>query len=330
MQVHDVIKPVCDSFIGWLGGKTRLRTTIINCMPPHKCYVETFAGSATVFFGKPPSMSKDEIINDIHGELVNLMKVISGTCFDEDVRQEFIRYVRTMPAAREAFEDWKHWDEDKIKKLNNAQRAFRFYYCVKKGFSCIPKGGYEASPISSNRYNMSTEFDKFSDRFKAKDAQIEHMEYDELIEKYNRPDCDSFFFMDPPYVVATSTNYYEFIFDDEKHQKMKDCCDKISRNNNKLLITYDDHPKVLDLYSDKHYFIYRTDPIVYSSSDERGERGLIKKELFISNYDIAKMVHTRNTRPKARRPRHGDIFDKLVVTDKRIDVPGHIGLDRIQ
>ena len=65
MQVEKVIKPVQDSLIGWLGGKTKLRPTIINCMPPHKCYVEVFCGSATVFFGKPPKLSKIEIINDV-------------------------------------------------------------------------------------------------------------------------------------------------------------------------------------------------------------------------------------------------------------------------
>ena len=324
MQVHNVIKPVCDSFIGWLGGKTKLRPTIINSMPPHKCYVEVFAGSATVFFGKPPKMSKIEIINDIHSELVNLMKVLSGTYFDEDIRQEFIGYVRNTPAAREVYEDWKHWDQDKINKLTPAQRAFRFYYCVKKGFSSIPKGGYEASPISSSRYNMNTDFDRFAARFRATNAQIEHKPFEDLIEKYNRAAADTFFFCDPPYFVADSTNYYEFIFDQDAHLKFKKCCDEIHRNKNKFLITYDDVPEVLDLY--KKYHIYRTDDIVYSSSDERGERSLVKTELFITNYDIADVIHKRNTNPKGGK---ADLFDKADPSDNEISVPGHIGLTKI-
>ena len=102
MIVESLIPVETDAPIGWLGGKTKLRPTIINCMPPHHCYVEVFGGSATVFFGKPASLSRIEVINDIHEDLVNLMKVIAGTCFDESVRQEFIGYVRNMPAARAA------------------------------------------------------------------------------------------------------------------------------------------------------------------------------------------------------------------------------------
>lgn len=324
MEVLDVIKPIGDSLIGWLGGKTTLRPTIINCMPRHKCYVEVFAGSATVFFGKPSS--RNEIINDVHSELVNLMKVVSGTYFDESIRQEFIGYVRSMPASREVYEDWKRWDKDKIAELTISQRAFRFYYCVKKGFSSIPKGGYEASPLSSNRYNMNTNFDKFSSRFRQTNAQIENMDFVDLIEKYNRATADTFFFADPPYFVAGSTNYYEFIFTKEQHNQLKACCDKIDENNNTFMLTYDDVPQVLELYKD--YYIYRTDPIIYRSSDERGKRELVKTELFITNYDIAKMVHERNVKPE--KGRQMDIFDEgITVNDKKINVPDHIGLERI-
>ena len=130
MQPNNVIKPGCPSVVGWLGGKTKLRPTIINCMPPHTAYIEIFAGSATVFFGKPPS--KIEIINDINKDLVNLMKVISGTYFDESIREEFIGYVSNMPASRSAYQEWKTWGQDKTDQLTPAHRAFRLYYCVKK------------------------------------------------------------------------------------------------------------------------------------------------------------------------------------------------------
>lgn len=323
MQISDVIKPKGCSFIGWLGGKTKLRTTIINCFPRHYCYVETFCGSATVFFGKP--ISRIEIINDIHGELVNLMKVLSGTYFNEDIRKEFISYVRNMPAAREVYEDWKKWGSDQIQELTPAQRAFRFYYCVKKGFSSVPKGGYEASPKSSSRYNMNTDFEQFAERFRSSNAQIESLDFADLIEKYNRESADVLFFNDPPYFIANDTNYYDHVFTEEDHIRFKECCDKINKHNNKFLITYDDVHQVIDLYKDYH--IYRTDEIVYNAADERGERHLKKTELFITNYDIAKIILMRNKKGL----KHGDIFadDCIRVADRRIDISGHIGLEKI-
>jgi DNA adenine methylase len=326
-MVTQPIKPVVDSFIGWLGGKTKLRPTIISSFPAHEVWVEVFCGSATVFFGKPPSMSRQEFINDLHGELVNLMKVISGTCFDDDVRSEFMHYVRSMPAAREVYQDWKTWGPEQISKLNPAQRAYRFFYCVKKGFSSVPKGGYEASPISSNRLNMNADFEEITKRFRARNAQIECMDFRDLITKYNREDVGTFFFMDPPYFVADGTNYYDYVFTPEDHQALKACCDQITANKNKFLITYDDVPGVIDLYKDYH--IYRTDPIVYNAADERGERGLIKTELFVTNYDIADAV-IEQVKVKMKKGRTKiDIFVEKKQGDNRIDFPGCIGLEKI-
>lgn len=322
MQPNNVILPAYNSVIGWRGGKTKLRPTIINCMPPHIAFIEVFCGSATVFFGKPPS--KIEIINDISQDLVNLMKVISGTYFDEGIRKEFINYVRNMPASRSAYQEWKTWGQDQIDQLTPAQRAFRFYYCVKKGFSSVPNGGYEASPLTKSRYNMKTDFDQFAERFRSTNAQIEELHFQELIIKYNRVRADSFFFCDPPYFVANDTNYYAHVFDSNDHVNLKKSCDEIHENNNKFLITYDDVPEVIDLYG--KYFIYRTDPIVYSSSDERGGRSLIKQELFVTNYDIATIINARN---RDASKKNADMFSD-VVDESRIDIPGHIGLERIK
>ncbi len=331
MHIDHPIKPVLNSFIGWLGGKTKLRPTIINCIPSHMCYVEVFAGSATVFFGKPSRMSRIEVLNDVHTELIILMKVLAGATFEdretcpmckchldsEEVRQEFIGYVRSMPAARAAYEEWKKWKGKDLEKLNPAQRAFRFYYCVKKGFSSVPKGGYEASPMTNSRYNMNTNFDKFTKRFRERNAQIESMDFADLIKKYNRESGDTFFFADPPYWIANNTNYYDFVFTEEDHMRLRDSCDLVNENKNKFLITYDDVPEIEKLYKD--YYIYRTDEIVYNAADERGERDLIKKELFISNYDISKMLFEKKT----------DIFAEFDIDDKRIDIHGHIGLERV-
>ncbi len=325
MKITSPIKPTCDSMIGWLGGKTRLRPTILNSIPPHKCYVEVFAGSATVFFGKAPGVSRTEIINDVHGELVNLMKVISGTCFDEDVRQEFLQYLRYMPAAREVFEDWKHWKKDRLDELTFAQRAFRFFYCVKKGFSCTPKGGYEASPFSLNRYNMSTDFEQIAERFRAKNAQIEMLDFRRLVEKYNNQRADVFFFMDPPYFVANDTNYYEFGFTTEDHEAHKACCDDINKNGNTFLVTYDDVPEVISMYDGYH--IYRTDPILYKAMQTEVERTIEKRELFITNYDIAEMIHKKKSKKTKREA--FDLFEDGEIDGDRIEFGVFLGLTRI-
>lgn len=324
MLFSNIIPKQGNSPIGWLGGKTKLCPTIATCAPDHECYCEVFCGSAIVFFGKPPS--RIEFINDINGELVNLMKVLAGTYFDATIREEFISYVRNMPASRKAYEDWKGWSDEQIAALSPAQRAFRFYYCVKKGFSSHPKGGYEASPLSKSRYNQNTDFEQFAERFRVNNAQIENLHYATFIEKYNRASAKTFFYADPPYFIATNnSSYYQFNFNEEDHLKFKSCCDDIDKNKNTFMISYDDVPEVLDLYKD--YCIYRTDPIIYSCSDERDDRNLAKTELIITNYDILDLLVQRQKKRQKR-----DLFAKKVQidkNDKKIELTDCIGLERI-
>ena len=61
--------PICR-----MGGKSKLRKTIIEMIPEHTCYIELFFGAGWVYFGKEPS--KVEVINDIDKELINLFKMI--------------------------------------------------------------------------------------------------------------------------------------------------------------------------------------------------------------------------------------------------------------
>jgi len=147
------------------------------------------------------------------------------------------------------------------------------------------------------------------------------MDFANLIDKYNRQTAKTFFFGDPPYFVSNNTKYYDFTFTIEDHKRLKKCCDDIDKNDNQFLITYDDVPETINLY--KGYHIYRTDPIIYSAADERKNRSLIKTELFITNYDLMKMIHTRAKRT-------GDIFTEIDLSDNRIDIHGHIGLEKIQ
>lgn len=306
------IKPLCSSFIGWVGGKTKLCPTILACFPKHDCFVEVFSGSAIVFFGKAPS--KREIVNDIHGELSHLMEVIAGVQ-GEDIRQQFIQYVRDMPASRSTY---NKWSKDGNSSIPPALRAFKFYYCVKKGFNSHPKGGYEASPVKGSRYNQKTDFEPFAKRFRETNAQIENLDFRDLIPKYNREIADSFFFMDPPYFIANESNYYDYSFEEEDHLDLKKCCDDITKNDNKFLITYDDCKEAIELYNE--YFIYRTDPIVYNTPDNRETRDTAKTELFITNYDLHKMFYKR---------RNKDIFSPVSGNDSIIEVGGGYNLERI-
>jgi DNA adenine methylase len=58
----------------YYGAKARLAPWIASLLPPHRTYVEAFAGSAAVLFAKPPSPT--EVLNDLDGAVVNFFRVL--------------------------------------------------------------------------------------------------------------------------------------------------------------------------------------------------------------------------------------------------------------
>lgn len=62
---------------------------------PHTCYVEAFAGGAAVLFARQPA--KVEVLNDTHGELVRLYRVVTHHL------DEFVRQFRWALTSREMF-----------------------------------------------------------------------------------------------------------------------------------------------------------------------------------------------------------------------------------
>jgi len=321
MIAHNV-NPYCDAPIGWVGGKSKMRSTIYSIMPKHECYCEAFGGSFTVWAGKPPKMSKREVVNDINLSLVHLMKVIAGVYpFTSADTDEFINYIRTMPSSRSYFVELQKIAGEDIEKMSPAMKAFRYYYLVKNSFSSQSSAGYSIKP----RNNMNYDFDPIVNRFRISNAIIESLDFREFIERYNKNNSQKefggvLFFFDPPYFVADDTGYYEFVFSAQDHKDLKKCCDDIHRMRNKFIMTYDDVPEVLDMY--KEYHIFRTSPMLYSSAAESGKREIEKSELIIVNYDVFQML-----KKKSKNDRFSDKNENII--DNQIIIPGSLTLTKV-
>lgn len=70
-------RPVDKSVSGpvlWFGGKGHLAGWIASHLPEHSTYVEPYGGAAAVLFTK--QAAPIEVYNDLHGDLVNLMRVL--------------------------------------------------------------------------------------------------------------------------------------------------------------------------------------------------------------------------------------------------------------
>ncbi len=243
-----------------MGGKSRLRKTIIDMLPEHTCYVELFFGAGWVYFAKEPS--KVEVINDIDKELINLFKMIKyhGPEVERMLEYEF--------SGRDIFEEYKNYTIDELTEI---QRAIRILYIITQSFAA--KGGnygYGTTRKPSQQIFMNKALRDIRERLS--NTYVENLSFEKIIDKYDRK--HTVFFIDPPYFETAG---YESKFGKEEHLIL---LEKLKLLKGKFILTINNHPKVREWYKD---FNIKETEVLYSISRERFARKK-KKELIISNF----------------------------------------------
>lgn len=247
--------PICR-----MGGKSKLRKTIIEMIPEHTCYVELFFGAGWVYFGKEPS--KVEVINDIDKELINLFKMIKYHA------PEVERLLQYEFSGRDIFEEYKNYT---VEYLTEIHRAIRFLYLITQSFAGIGGTyGYGTNTKPSPQIFYKDVLIELKNRLR--NTYVENLDFSKIIDKYDRD--YSFFFCDPPYY---NTAGYGNTFGKEEHLLLRD---KLKNLKGKFLLTINDAPEVREWYKD---FNIKEVQVNYSVSKQTEAR---KKyaELIITNY----------------------------------------------
>ena len=247
--------PICR-----VGGKSKLRKTILGMIPKHTCYIELFFGAGWVYFGK--ETSKIEVVNDIDKELINLFRTIKYHAPEID------RLLEYEFSGRDIFEEYKNCT---LEYMTEIHRAIRFLYLITQSFG--GKGnnyGYGTTTKSGQQIFYKDMLLKLRDRLK--NTYVENLSFEKIIDKYDRE--HSFFFCDPPYIETCD---YGNKFKEEEHRELSD---KLKNLKGKFLLTINDHPLSRELYKD---FNIKEVQVNYSVSKEAKARGKYN-ELIITNY----------------------------------------------
>ncbi|MDT8717618.1 DNA adenine methylase [Clostridium sp. 19966] len=243
-----------------MGGKSKLRKTIIEMIPEHTCYVEMFFGAGWVYFGKEPS--KVEVINDIDKELINLFRMIKYHA------PEIERMLEYEFSGRDIFEEYKNASLEQLTEIN---RAVRFLYLITQSFA--GKGGnygYGTTGMPSPQIFYKGVLNELKERLR--NTYVENLSFEKLFEKYDR--SHTFFFCDPPYFETAG---YGNDFGEEQHLIL---LDKLKNIEGKFLLTINNHPQVKEWYKD---FNIKEVEVNYSISREAKARKNYG-ELIITNY----------------------------------------------
>lgn len=255
------------SFIGWVGGKSQLTSTIIPLIPDHKAYVEVFAGAAWMLFRKPPS--EVEIINDINGELTTLYRVIQFHL------EEFVRYFKWMLVSREEFERMKVLEPE---QMTDIQRSARFYYLIKNGFGAkVTNPSFGVSATQRPRMNLvRIEEDLSEAHLRLARVYVENRTYEQCITRFDKP--GTFFYVDPPYWDCEN-DYGKGLFAKADFERLAALLGKVQ---GKWLMSINDVPQIRELFKG---FQIRAVPTKYSIG-ATGSKAV--QELLISNYKLPK------------------------------------------
>jgi DNA adenine methylase len=246
--------------ISRMGGKSKLRKTIIEMISEHTCYIELFFGAGWVYFGKEPS--KVEVINDIDKELINLFRMIKYHA------PEIERMLEYEFSGRDIFEEYKNYCVENLTEIN---RAVRFLYLISQSFAAKGKDyGYGTTCKPKPQIYYKNVLGEIKERLR--NTYVENLSFEKIIDKYDRE--HSFFFADPPYFELTG---YGNEFGEVEHLILRD---KLFHIKGKFLLTINDHEKVREWYKD---FNFKEVEVGYSVSREKNARGKYK-ELIITNY----------------------------------------------
>jgi len=106
--------------LAYYGGKQMLARQIIALMPPHRVYLEAFAGGSAVLFAKPPA--ERETLNDLDGQVMRFWRTL------RERPMELAEAIATTPYSRAEWYESKEQDDDDLEAsrrlLVNVDQSF--------------------------------------------------------------------------------------------------------------------------------------------------------------------------------------------------------------
>lgn len=186
-------------FLRYMGSDYHILKYLLKMVPPHRCYVEVFGGSAVLLLNKSPS--KVEVYNDVDNDLVNLFVVI------RDRFDVFIRKLRWIPYARtQYYEFLKKYDEIE----DPVDKAVATYFILKASFAGKFGKGFGTSKVTNHAkafYSSIEELELLRERLT--NVIIENLDFREVIKRYDSK--ETFFYLDPPHLYISTERSLDYL-----------------------------------------------------------------------------------------------------------------------
>lgn len=196
------------------GGKQMVAERIANLLPPHRHYIEPFAGALSVLLAKPPS--RIETVNDINGDLITFWRVL------RDRPADLERACALTPHSRGEF--LQSHDRAVEDELERARRTW--VNLTQSRGARLARSGWRFVH-GTNRMALAKYLDGYVARIapaaeRLKMVSIEQRDAFDLIDAYGRR--DACFYVDPPYLgdVRHGAQYVHEMTAEHEHTRLLD------------------------------------------------------------------------------------------------------------
>jgi DNA adenine methylase len=272
----------CPVLLKWVGGKYYMSKDLIPMFPEHATYIEPFFGGGSVFFRKNKALYN--VVNDINRDLINLYLCVAN----KDTLEKFRDYSKWLLSSRTLYDlaDKVYLDKEmELEKVGkDYERAALYMFYMRSAFNGTHGAGFAVRKQYAQPWNHRILQVLDASHSKLDGAVIECMDFFKFVDKYEDVP-NSFWYLDPPYVVADTKKYYEFNFNKQLHDDMLDCMVRLDKAGAKFMISYDAIDWLIEIYEEKG-FICDFIECVYYSTGKKNQKVKEVKELIITNYKI--------------------------------------------
>jgi DNA adenine methylase len=280
----------------WFGGKRTLAPKIIAELGPHKAYWEPFCGSCAVLMAKPECPM--ETVNDLHGDLVNLARVLASDRYAElwERSHRTLMCDQIFLECREAVatpaDPAPSVDEV---AAEHVLRAWRYLVCSWMGRNGAGGTGLTnitlAARYTSNggsggfRWRSAVgSIPAWHERLHA--VHIRRMDAIEMVGKIE-DSAASAIYVDPPYL--TKSTKYVHDLESEDHHRLAEQLARFQKT--RVVVSYYDDPRLEGLYPQDRWTKVAC-PVVkglvnQSMRDQRGGKKLAPEVLLLNGPSYA-------------------------------------------
>ncbi len=274
------------SIAPWFGGKRNLAPVIVELIGKHRVYWELFCGSMAVLLRKPTC--EMETVNDLHGDIVNLAKVIQSKELGLKLYEKLYRTLYAEGLFRESKERWISTPDITLKP--DIDRAFDFFvvsWMGINGFAGTKRANYQfalrwcsGGGQGARRWRSAVESMPAWHK-RLQNVVIMKRDAFEVISKI-KDESDTVIYCDPPYFIKSSKYVHDF--EDAEHGQLAELLARFKKA--RVIVSYYEHPKLEELYKGwARAYVGETNNSLRNVTARKNIGSPPKKEVILANWE---------------------------------------------